>query len=385
MSFEITSPAFRTDSRPATGGLALRLIRSRAEIAPIWRRLEQSLHSTGLANSWAWTDCWLDAYGDLVPHWFVVAERAGHPVGVAMLTRGRAQRRGPVPLRTAHIGTAGEGHGRGIWVEYNRVLIAPADRAGFLALLLTAPGTRPLAVDVLELNGFDPDELPATIRTRLREREEICHVANLTGPGEIIDSFDRDTRRKLRKGIKEFTAAFGALTTEWVESPERAQTVLTELIAHHQARWTSAGKPGSFADDRFERFHRDLVERLLPERRIVLARVTAGETLVGIFYGFVEDGVVYHYQWGLPQFEDNRLSPGFVTGYLVMEEARRRDLAELNWLAGDSRYKRDLSNAQRSLIWAEKTLSPWHMVVTGLISLYAKLPDTRKQMIRGRA
>ena len=94
--------------------------------------------------------------------------------------------------------------------------------------------------------------------------------------------------------------------------------------------------------------------------------------------------MLYHYQWGLPQFEDNRLSPGFVTGYLVMEEAQRRGLTELNWLAGDSRYKRDLSNGQRSLIWAEQSAQP--------LAHGGDRPDLRscetarhrKRMIRGR-
>ncbi len=93
--------------------------------------------------------------------------------------------------------------------------------------------------------------------------------------------------------------------------------------------------------------------------------------------------MLYHYQWGLPAFGDNSLSPGFVTGFLVMEEAKRRGMTELNWLAGDSRYKRDLSNSTRSLIWAEKSLSPWHRAINLLIALYGVLPDSQKRMIRG--
>src|SRR5689334_22190954 len=238
---EITSKAITGTTATAERSMAIRLVRSRAEIAPIWQRLETALRSTGLANSWAWTECWLNAYGDQVRHWFVVAERAGQPVGVAMLTRGHKQRRGPVPIRSVHIGTAGEGHGRGIWVEYNRVLVTPADRTAFLSHLLTAPGVAPLAADVLELNGFDPVEIPASLRSRLRAREEICYVTDLTQTPAVLAAFDRDTRRKLRKGIAQFSEQFGDLATEWVESTDRARQVLTELIEHHQARWVSAG------------------------------------------------------------------------------------------------------------------------------------------------
>jgi CelD/BcsL family acetyltransferase involved in cellulose biosynthesis len=364
--------------------LVTRLVHSRTEVAPIWKRLEASLRSTGLANSWEWTDCWLNAYGDSVPHWFVVAERAGHAVGVALLTRGRKQRRGPLPIRTAHIGTAGEARGTGVWVEYNRVLVTPGDRTAFLTTLISVPGASLWAADVLEWNGFAPEELPAQIRSGLRLREESCFVTTLTDSATVLESFDGDTRRKIRKNMKRFGTAFGDLSTEWIESTERAQEVMRELVSHHQARWTSAGKPGAFATDRFQRFHRELIDRLLPAGRIVLARVSAGKELVGIFYGFVEDEIIYHYQWGLPHFDDNSLSPGFVTGYLVMEEAKERGFSELNWLAGDSRYKRDLSNHTRTLIWAEKSLSPWHTAINGLISIYEKLPAGPKRMIRGQ-
>lgn len=381
---DITSDTIRTEVASARGATSIRVIHARAEIAPFWQQLEASLRSTGLANSWAWTDCWLNAYGDSVPHWFVVAERGGRTVGVAMLTRGRKQRRGPLPIRTTHIGTAGETRGTGVWVEYNRVLVAPANRTEFLTMLLTVPGARPWSADVLEWNGFAPEELPGSIRSRLQVREEPCFVTKLDPASTVLEAFDGDTRRKLRKNMKRFTTAYGNLSTEWVESTGRARVVMRELVNHHQARWTSAGKPGAFATDRFQRFHRELIDRLLPAGRIVLARVTAGEELVGIFYGFVEEGVIYHYQWGLPRFDDNSLSPGFVTGYLVMEEARSRGFSELNWLAGDSRYKRDLSNATRTLIWAEKSLSPWHKTLNGLIAVYEMLPDAPKRMIRGQ-
>jgi CelD/BcsL family acetyltransferase involved in cellulose biosynthesis len=151
---------------------------------------------------------------------------------------------------------------------------------------------------------------------------------------------------------------------------------MEELVAHHQARWTSAGEPGAFASPRFQAFHRSVIDRLLDKGRIALVRVTAGETLVGIFYGFIENGVIYHYQWGLPHFEESSLSPGFVTGYKVMEDAAGWGLAEVNWLVGESRFKREMSNATRTLVWAEKGLSPWFTTVNGMIRV--------KHALRGR-
>jgi CelD/BcsL family acetyltransferase involved in cellulose biosynthesis len=305
---------------------------------------------------------------------------AGRVVGVAMLTRGRRQRRGPLPIRTLHLGTAGELPGESVWVEYNRLLVEPRYRTAFLTTLLDAPGAAKWSADTIELNGFAPEEVPKAAIKGCVIEEQICHIARLApdahGAATLLDTFDRDTRRKIRKYLTRFTDAYGPVQTEWVDDVARAQVVFDELIANHQARWASAGEAGAFASPRFQAFHRALIGKLLGKGRIALVRVTAGETLVGIFYGFIENGVIYHYQWGLPQLGDKSLAPGFVTGFKVMEDAAAWGFAELNWLAGDSRYKREMSNTTRTLVWAEKGLSPWFTAVNGMIRI--------KHALRGR-
>jgi CelD/BcsL family acetyltransferase involved in cellulose biosynthesis len=345
-------------------------VRSRIEAGALWRNLEARLQSTGLTNSWTWTDCWLEAYGADIPHWFVVAAAGSEPVGIALITRGRGQARGPLPVRTVHIGTAGERPGETVRVEYNRLLVDPTARAWFLEELIAAPGVRAGSADVLELNGFAPEEIPPSVRAQIRIVETPCPAAVLEQTADAtLATFDGDTRRKIRTNLHRLESDFGPLATEWVTDLERACEVMAELIERHQDRWTSAGMIGAFASARFRTFHYALLEHLLPVRRAVLVRVTAGGTLVGIFHGFVDGTVLLHYQWGLAMFEDKRISPGFVTGYLTMAEARNRGLTELNWLAGNSRYKRDLSNTTRSLLWGEKRLSPWLAAVNGMIKI----------------
>lgn len=368
------------DAGFARSDLSMRVVHSRAEAGAVWQGLYDELRESGLTNSWDWTECWLDSYGSSIAHWFVLCTVAGRNVGVALVTRGVNQRRGPMPIRTVHIGTAGEVPGESVCVEYNRVLVHPSHRNAFLIGLSTAPGAGRWSADVIELNGFAPEDLPASTTAGFRLTERCCHIARLSpddhGAATLIDAFDGDTRRKIRKNLKRFTESYGPIRTEWVDDDARAQEVIDELIANHQARWASAGEAGAFASKRFQHFHRRLISRVLTKGQIALVRVTAGETLVGIFYGFIENGVIYHYQWGLPQFEDRSLSPGFVTGYKVMEDAAAWGLAELNWLAGDSRFKREMSNSTRTLLWAEKGMSPWFTAVNGLIRM--------KHAMRGR-
>jgi Acetyltransferase (GNAT) domain len=342
------SPSLTIDLAPAT---------ERTSVGALWSALETEF-GAGLTNSWAWVETWLDHFGDLVPHRFAVASDPFGPRAVALLTHGVGQTRGPIPVRTLHLGTAGEPPADTIWVEYNRLLVAPADRASFAAGLLRTVRSAHLPWDILQLDGFPPEEIEAFLRLdpRFVVQRRVCHVADLramrdTGAG--IAGLKRETVAKIRKNRRRFEERFGPISTSWAETVDDGLAVLAAMIPLHQERWQRVGAAGCFASERFTAFHRELIRRLLPNRQVVLFRADAGEQLIGTFYGFVEGGVLSHYQWGLPHFDQNSLSPGFVVGALCMEEALRRGLDELNWLAGDVRYKRELANAQRELIWAE--------------------------------
>lgn len=359
------------ESTAETLTIALHAAAAVGEVAAIWRRLEASI-GCGLTNSWDWVESWLDQFGETVPHRFAVATGSGRVRGVALVTTGVGQTRGPIPVRTLHLGTAGERQEDTTWVEYNRVLVAPNDRSAFAAALLRTIRSARLPWDILELGGFPPEEVDPFLRldAGFRIQRKVCHVAELRDmrDGGGFAGLRKDTIAKIRKNRRRFEELFGPITATWAESVDDGLAVFRELIPLHQERWQRIGAPGCFASPRFTGFHEELIRRLLPKGQIVLFRVAAGDRIIGIFYGFVEAGVVYHYQWGLAQFDQNSLSPGFVVGALCMEAAAARGLDELNWLAGDTRYKRDLANAQRELVWAELHRGPRMVAIDAMRS-----------------
>jgi CelD/BcsL family acetyltransferase involved in cellulose biosynthesis len=91
---------------------------------------------------------------------------------------------------------------------------------------------------------------------------------------------------------------------------------------------------------------------LLAEDAAYLFRVTSDLGTVGCLYGFIENGRVLFYQSGFGQFADAKLSPGLVAHALCMQACLDRGLTEYDFLMGDMRYKRELSNTERELVWA---------------------------------
>jgi CelD/BcsL family acetyltransferase involved in cellulose biosynthesis len=346
--------------------LSLRLLpgHERPRAASAWRTVERAMPHVPLTCSWPWTATWLDHYGDLVPHRFAVAESGDGPVAAALLTSS-TRRKGPFRLRSVHVGTAGEPQGDSVFVEYNGLLAARGSREEFARALLDGVREQ-LAPDEISLDGFDSQdaELFRRWEPSLHARREPCRAFDLrtarVAGSHCADILRAGPRRRLRRSIREV----GEVRTDWGATPERAAEILEELIELHQLRWTGAGQPGAFASRRFVSFHRALVARLVPLDRALLFRARAGGRTLGCVYCLIDGRRAMSYQSGAPRLGDNKLRPGMVTEALCMQHCLERGLDEYSFLAGDSRYKQEMSNVERALVWASaRTQAPkWRLI-----------------------
>lgn len=334
---------------------------SRGEAEAVWRRLEASVDTPALSCSWAWTGTWLDAYGDVVPHRFLVGEVGGEPRGIALVTEGPRRALRP---RTLHLGTAGEPPGSGVFVERNRLLVAPAECAAFATALMDhLCGER--GWDRLLLDGLHAEDAAVLLagHPEATVHEDESPVADLQEGEDVLDPLSSSRRQRVRRTLR----AFGELEGDWAQSVEQAQMILDELIVLHQARWTEAGAPGAFASERFTAFHRALIAELLPDGRAALIRVRRGEETVGCLYGHVDDGRLLFYQGGLQRYEDNKLKAGVAAHAIFMRACREHGLKEYDFLAPATRYKQELSTRADTLVWAELERSTWRTRLVRLV------------------
>lgn len=336
--------------------LTMRLLPStdRGNAEATWTLLEAKYGAGALTCGWDWTETWLNAYGDLLPHFFVVGERAGQPRGIALITRGVRQRLGPLPIRTVHIGTAGEPARDSVFVEYNRLLVAPQDRDRFSRELFDILRTGRHRRHEIMLNGFAPEDAGPFLQHHpgMFVRREACPTTDLAmiraGGGDVIAALGKSTRYNIRRSMR----LFGPIETEWAETAEHAEDILKDLVELHQRRWTEVNKPGVFSSERFSEFHRTLIRRLVPQGKAFLYRARTEQGVIGCLYGFVERNQVLFYQSGLASFDDDKLKPGLVTHALCMQDCLDRGLDAYNFLQGEARYKRELSTTERELVWA---------------------------------
>lgn len=315
-----------------------------------WSRLEQQVSMPPMATA-TWVDCWLDHYGTSIPHWFVTGKNSQQEVvGVCLVTEGVGQRNGPCPVRTLHVGTAGEPADDSVVVEYNDWPVLPEWRARFVRALQAEIDRRP-GWEEWNLDGFAIDSAFDGMWPPFHERLVTCCYFDLKRVREeklqVLDRIGFATRKTIKNNIK----TFKDLKVEWVtDDITHAQDIFQEMVDLHQARWEAEGRPGSYSSRVFREFHTDLINRFIPEGRVALFRVRDGQQTIGCSQLMLHGDHVMVYQGGRPNLA-SKFSPGLVTDYLCIEAAFERGFNIYDFLGGDTLHKRRLTTDTTSLVW----------------------------------
>ncbi len=337
------SVAARVESHPWTAW---------ARWSPVWAGLAQGSASAGFFLGPHWIESWMEAFGALLQPRILVFRRDDAVAGICLIVS-RRQRRGPIPVRCLYLNAAGEDEADETCLEYNGLLCRPDDRAAVVTALgdwLAGEAWDEFAAPALG-EPIVPDALSTC---RIERSDKSSHFVDLTAFPPTIDGYvgalSRNSREQIRRSLKLYRQR-GELRVQSAATVAEGHAFLEQLAALHQASWRARGEPGVFASARFAAFHRGLVARALPAGNVLLLRVTAGAEPIGLLYGFQQAGKFYFYQSGLVTSDDNRVKPGLVAHACAVAHCAGTGLKEYDFLAGDSQYKRSLSNGARTLTW----------------------------------
>lgn len=317
-----------------------------------WRDLE-ARSNPSFFQSWTWTGCLAEErFPDPV---LVEAREQGRTVALALFNR-----RG----RTLYLGESGDKALDCMFIEFNGVLTESGREAQLTAACLRAvrawSGPLPRLAGMfrrrLVLSGVTPATaaLAAEAGSVWRNRSLPAPVADLGERGDgFLASRSANTRQQLRRSQRDYAAA-GAVTIDRADTLPRAYEFLDGLAALHHASWVPRGHLGAFANPFFGRFHRALIERGFGRGEIDLFRVAAGTQVIGFLYNFRYRGHSLAYQSGFDYAGAGRHGkPGLTCHHEAIRFAARSGAVRYDFLAGDDRYKRSLSDRAETLHWIE--------------------------------
>jgi CelD/BcsL family acetyltransferase involved in cellulose biosynthesis len=317
-----------------------------------WRDLE-TRSDPSFFQSWTWTGCLAE---ERFPNPVLVEAREdGRTVALALFNR-----RGG----TLYLGESGDPALDSVYIEYNGVMAETGREASLTTACLQAAraaargwsGLASIGKSRLVLGGVRAETAVAAAEAGLVlcNRSLAAPLADLARPDHcFLDSRSANTRQQLRRSERAYTAS-GDIAVERAETLSQSLAFLDGLAMLHQASWTARGKPGAFANPFFGRFHRMLIERGLGRGEIDLLHVTAGSQTIGFLYNFRHRGHSLAYQSGFDYAgAGGHGKPGLTCHLEAIRLAARSGAVLYDFLAGDDRYKRSLSDRTETLHWIE--------------------------------
>lgn len=303
--------------------------------------------------------------------WQSAMQRLGQGAGQTLvLMRGEAplavlscrpvRRHGFLRLRQWHLNETGDPEIDRVAAEYNGLLDDRDQKAAFRWLV----GNLPRADEVVarNLTAAAADALAAAVveagwRARLMKETAAPWIdldALRAGGRTFEETLGRNTRAALRRSHRLYKERFGPLRLTQAASAPEAGRYLERLERLHTAQWRARGGEGAFGGSAFRQFHTAFLQTALAEGRADLLRVTAGREEVGYLYNLRSaGGWIMAYQSGFAAAADNRWKPGYLCHALAAAHYADLGAARYDFLAGPSRYKRQLagvSSPMRSIV-----------------------------------
>lgn len=306
-----------------------------------WRELEARSNGS-FFQSWSWVGCLAQ---ERFPNPLLVeATEDGRTVALALFNR---------KGRRLWLNASGTAALDCPWVEQNGVLAEAGREAELEAACLAAvtrrhdvvlPGVMSATVEAARRAGV-------LVRVRQVQASPCVDLAALRRDGrDYLEGRSANTRQQIRRSDR----SYGTPRLAAAATVAEAFSMLDEMAALHQARWTRRGQSGCFAEPFFGRFHRALIATALPRGEVALWRVSNNEKTIGVLYNFAYRNRMLAYQSGFAYADaSGAAKPGLTCHHAAIRRAMVEELHFYDFLAGDDRYKRSLSDAAYAQAWIE--------------------------------
>ena len=337
------------------------------ELARDWKALEASADASYFV-SWAWIENWLTTGPAGLDIWVLSARRAGLAVGLGILCRRHRRVAGVHRTESWWLHATGRADLDVIFIEHNDLLVHARDGAAIRRAMLRHWAQAADPVAELNLPGVRETDWRFVAFERLAHRHCARDAFALDSrPADGQPSVSREidlttllsshTRRLVRRSRKEYEK-LGPVEVRVASSSDEALDWHDRMLQLNVARLKSKGSRSNCLSPFFRRFHTRLLERATPGALMV--RVRAGEQLIGYIQAFLHAGRAYVYQSGLDfSLQDNNARPGYVGHCLAAQMWAQQGVHVYDFMAGDARYKENLSNRREGLDWVVAHKPHW--------------------------
>jgi CelD/BcsL family acetyltransferase involved in cellulose biosynthesis len=346
----------------------IRDLRTLETLTPAWRALLDRAESPEPVLTPTWMLAWWREFGDADGRDLRVAAAfdGAELVGLLPMARRWVRHRGAIPTRRLETLATGEAEADEIGSDYVGALTL-RDAGSSVAKALAR------AVIFGDLGEWDELRMPS-LNGEDGFARVFCEALRAAGaavsvrptglspyiplPGaweDYLQALGASSRYLVTRSLRELEAwaGEGGFRVHRATTANDLDEGMRALRGLHAERWTSAGRAGVFASERFVRFHEDVMPRYLRGADGVsldLAWLEARGEPIAAAYNLVYRRKVYFYQSGRKVDLPKALRPGIAMHALAIRRAIDAGMREYDFLAGASRYKRELALASRPIV-----------------------------------
>jgi len=348
-----------------------RIVRDASELealAPAWRRLLARASHPEPVLTPLWLLTWWRILGDPDGRSLrvVVVEEGDHLVGLVPLSWRSTAHLRAIPVRRVELLATGEQEADEICSDYVGGLAARGREDEVAAATARALGDGSLGDwDELRMPSMSgEDSLVPKLADALRaegvqvavEPSGECPYVPLPGSwDEYLRQLGSSRRYVVTRSLRELEkwAGQGGWRLQRASTREDLREGVRILRALHGERWSAAGRSGVFSSERFTRFHEEVMPRMLDGEdgaSLDLTWLVVRGEPIAASYGIVYGGKLYFYQSGRRVEVPKGVRPGIALHALAIRASIEAGRREYDFLAGASRYKRELALAVRPLV-----------------------------------
>ena len=335
-------------------------VTSLSPIETKWRNLERQCDPTFFI-SWTWIGPWAKLVANETDLYLFTLEENKNPVAMCFFTICESKRlKGIVSSKQIQINEY-LANGCNMVIQYNSVLAHQNDLQIAWKYLFDTLNQWNKTWDEIEISSLKKHDLEVVkkINSQFRfkiDKEHSIWIVPLDSECENIDillsRLKAKSRRQLRQSIKAFENEYGEISYVIAQNLDQAILFFEKMEALHKIRWEQAGKPGSYANEKWVNFHKNVIKEGFPGGEILLIEIRAGNTVIGYLYGHPHKGTAYMQQTGFATMQENRLKPGYVSHFYTMLCNARNNIISYDFLPDDIHsYKKFFTNASGNVSW----------------------------------
>ena len=322
----------------------------------VWEECRAAAALDPLCNGHRWTLAHARAFapdGDVFG--WTAFDGTGRAAGVLALKREPA--RGTLALRRALFLADGSFDS-----DYLAPPVVPGRERELARALIDAargePGLEALVLGCLPEDSRFLGELRAELGQRGLARREHAVPCLATALPDSLERYLATLKSRMRTKVRSALRGAGGAVLRWTTREDELAHDMDELYRLHELRWRAAGKEGSFADPRRRAFYLELARASLPAHALRLALLEREGRVLAAQFGLLAGGRYYQIQEGYdPALEEER--PGIALRARAVEALIAEGVRAYDFMAGDSRHKRDWGGELRACTTLAFPLPRW--------------------------